>query len=633
MHMLKRKHQGGARVLLRMVFFVNLVVVSLLAACGGGGNEQTAPSVVNQPSGPPASTGTSPPADVVASQPPEQPDPGTPADPPAPAPLPADPPAPAPAPFSPTYVSDTVTYDNTGAGSLQKAQAVEQSATSQHEMMSNGERLTYVATAGHLHVVDAAANEEPRARMFYVAYTAKSDATNRPITFIYNGGPGSSSYWLHLGSFGPRRMDANAPNYYSEANADGTPPDIKFVENDESLLATTDLVFVDAMATGFSQAIEPKTNLDFWTTDEDAAAFRDFIIRYLEVNGRKSSPFYLMGESYGGPRTSILARLLAERGYMTDGIVLISPILNYNSNCSKDKSRAGSLYISCVGFIPSYVALTAHHKPEFLPAGKSVAEYIEQDVVPFTEQTYAPALANYMAALKKSSAAESGTPEKTAAEAELEVAKGPIEAARTEFKTRFGFDTYLSTGMPYNPKPVRVYEADGTLPGMELGRFDARIAVPETTYWSWSGDPSSGLLRPSYKATIASLLPMQLNFASSSAYAAGAGSDEDDAWKFTHSINGTPTTDTPLINEVDTIPDIQATLKLNPKMKILATSGYHDLATPFLQTKLDLDRLSGDERKNLTIKNYEGGHMIYVTNSSRLLMKADLEKFYRATAQ
>jgi carboxypeptidase C (cathepsin A) len=606
--MIKGKQKRTGVYSLARIASANLLAALILAACGGGGDGQQ--FAQTQPAQPVAAQ---PVATLPITSPPVDSGPVTPPD----------------APFLVTKVSDTITYDSTGEGSLKKSDAIEQSAASQHDVMVDGKQFRYVSTAGHLNVADPETPNDPTARMFYVAYTAKSKtAAPRPVTFFYNGGPGSSSIWLHLGSFGPKRTVVDAPNIYSEANKDGTPPQFPMVDNAETLLATTDLVFVDAIATGYSQAIEPKKNIDFWNTDADAAVFRNFVMRYIVQNNRQSSPFYLAGESYGGPRTAILSKLLAQQGYLADGIVLISPILNYNSNCSKDSSSSGERYfISCAGFVPTYAATIAHHFPQFLPQGMTLSEYIEGDVVSYVSNTYAPAVQTYIDATKKhKSIPAEMQAEKMAAKAKLDSATAKMETISTEMKAKYGVEIKRSRGLTYNPTPRRFYEVNGTLKDMELGRYDSRIAVPSTSRWAEEGDPASTLLGESYLTNIKEVLDSGLGFSALSGYTLRA----NDSWSFTHSVEDLPRAGP--VNEVDSVPDIKIALKLNPKMKIFAASGYADMATAFHLTKLDLDRLTGAERANLTIKNYEGGHMMYLTNSSRIKMKSDLEKFYRSAS-
>ena len=242
--------------------------------------------------------------------------------------------------------TDPAAYSSAANASL--AGAVEAAAVTKHSLLLGGKSIAYTASAGHLIARDPASGAA-EASMFYVAYTADgADPATRPVTFLYNGGPGSASVWLHLGSFGPVRLATGVP-----ATAAATP--FALVDNTESLLDTTDLVFVNAVSTGYSQAIAPYTNSSFWGVDSDAALFRDFIVRWLAAQQRGASPKFLYGESYGGPRTAVLARLLQASGVRLDGLVLQSPALDYNSNCGVDDSG------SCQASLPTYAAIGAWH--------------------------------------------------------------------------------------------------------------------------------------------------------------------------------------------------------------------------------------------------------------------------------
>ena len=199
------------------------------------------------------------------------------------------------------------------------ASAIEETQPSKGSVTtSTGRKIDYTATPGTLTIRNDAG--EATASMFYVAYVADNLGAHekRPITFLFNGGPGSSSMWLHMGSWGPVRVDTPTPT---------APPAAPFHigKNPLTLLDDSDLVFVDAIGTGFSEAIAPNTNQTFWGVDQDGGAFRDFVTRYLTVNQRTGSPKYLFGESYGTPRTDVLANLLETAGVKLDGIVLQNP--------------------------------------------------------------------------------------------------------------------------------------------------------------------------------------------------------------------------------------------------------------------------------------------------------------------
>src|SRR6202000_2439889 len=230
------------------------------------------------------------------------------------------------------------------------------------------------ATAGTLIIRDD--KGKPDASVFYVAYVADGDAGKRPVTFLYNGGPGSASIWLHMGSFGPLRVATSSPE------ATGPAP-FHLVPNEDSLLDKTDLVFVDAIGTGFSKPVGKGQGKDFWGVDQDAGAFAKFIERYLTVNQRWNSPKFLIGESYGTPRSAALADMLGNDGVQLNGVVLISSILNYNV-------RAGGYDNIFVFNLPSYAAAAWYYNK--IPNKPSdVATWVQQ-AREFASGPYAQAL-------------------------------------------------------------------------------------------------------------------------------------------------------------------------------------------------------------------------------------------------
>ena len=247
----------------------------------------------------------------------------------------------APPPVVPGALQDNTPY-SAAAGAALSAPA-ENIATTSHTLALGGATIAYSASAGHLNARDPRSGAA-EASMFYVAYTVPgAGAATRPLVFFYNGGPGSATVWLHLGSYAPRRVVTHDP-------ALAIPQPFQLVDNAESLIDVADLVFVDAVGTGYSEAIAPLTNQSFWGVDRDAAAMRDFIARYVAANQRAASPTFLFGESYGTTRSAVLAELMLAAGMRLDGVVLQSSVLDYNSNC--DVFAPGEL--SCEGFVPSY---------------------------------------------------------------------------------------------------------------------------------------------------------------------------------------------------------------------------------------------------------------------------------------
>ncbi len=254
--------------------------------------------------------------------------------------------------------------------------ATENRAVTQKRITLNGATISYTASVGHLVVYDQD-SALPYAKIFYISFT-KNDvaASSRPVTFFYNGGPGSSSVFLLLGSFGPRRIKTSMPHF--------TPPAPYQLENNtESLLDRTDLVFINPVGTGYSAAISPKKNSDFWGVDQDAKSIKQFIKRYLTYYGRWNSPKYLFGESYGTPRTCVLTWLLHEDGIDLNGVVLQSSILDYTQ-------PDGS-----VGILPTFAADAWYHKKITVsPHPTNLASFMNQ-VEEFAQKPYADAKEKY----------------------------------------------------------------------------------------------------------------------------------------------------------------------------------------------------------------------------------------------
>lgn len=456
------------------------------------------------------------------------------------------------------------------------ADAVDAVATTRHQITLGGTTLAYTARAGHLVARDLTTNAA-EASMFFVAYTLDgADARQRPVTFFYNGGPGSSSVWLHLGSFGPQRLVTGVPATTAVAP-------FPLVNNTESLLDVTDMVFVNAVGTGLSEAVLPYTNRSFWGVDTDAAVFRDFIKRWLQVNGRTASPTYLYGESYGGPRTAILAGLLQSAGVPLQAVVLQSPALDYNSNCGV--TGIGN----CAPFLPTYGAAGAWYG-RVTPVPASLPDFMAS-LRGFTDTQYAPALAAFL----RGAAVPTTLP--PVLQANTGIAAGVWQ---TEF----------------NLQPSRFQQLlqDGEI----IGRYDARMHAPLGSALAAEGDPSSTFLTASFAAGIATTLRDTLRYTNASTYVLLGNAIQQ--WDFRHAGRVLP----------DTVPDLGAALAQNPALQVLAVGGYHDLATPFHVTEQDLARLGAQPR--IQLRWYPGGHMSYLDDATRAVQKADLAAFYKTNA-
>ncbi len=237
----------------------------------------------------------------------------------------------------------------------------ETNSVTKHDWTAGGQTIHYTATAGNLLIRDE--QDKANGSIFYVAYTEDgADAKNRPVTFFYNGGPGAATIWLHMGSLGPVRVITQSPE------ATGPAP-FEWVQNPQSLIDKSDLVFIDAPLCGFSRAVGKGTAKDFAGTDQDIHAFEKFIVRYITVNQRWNSPKFLFGESYGTTRSAGLVAALQNDGIEFNGVTLLSSILNYNR-------RAPGLDYEAIGYLPSYAAIAYHYKK--VKTNVSMAEWVQQ---------------------------------------------------------------------------------------------------------------------------------------------------------------------------------------------------------------------------------------------------------------
>jgi len=467
-------------------------------------------------------------------------------------------------------LQDPTAYSSQPEASL--AGATEAAAVTAHRLALDGREIAFTASAGHL-IAREPVSGAAQASVFYVAYTADgADAATRPVTFFYNGGPGSASAWLHLGSFGPWRLVTGVP-----ATTAARP--FPLVANADSLLGRTDLVYVDAVGSGRSQAIAPFRNRDFWGVGSDAALFRDAVRRWLQMNGRQASPFFLYGESYGGPRTAVLARRLQEAGLWPAGLILQSPALDYHSNCGVTDAED----IPCSGYLPSYAATAAWHGLA-TPAPTDLDDWLD-GARDFAATRYAPALQDWLTAalpapeLWPPLAALTGLP---ATQWQLQFNLGP-----TRYRQRL-------------------------IGGRLIGRYDARMSAPVGSALAAEGDPSSTWIGSSFAAAIDRHLRDTLQYRNASTYVLLSSAIQH--WDFAHAGRSLP----------DTVPDLAAALAADPALRVLAVSGVHDLATPFHVTESDLARIGSDR---IGVRNYPGGHMSFLDDATRPRQKADIVAF------
>jgi carboxypeptidase C (cathepsin A) len=494
--------------------------------------------------------------------------------------------------------ADPVAYGNGPQDSV--TDATEAAAVTHHRIALGGRDIAYTARVGHLVTVDPSSSK-PEATIFYVAFTAdNADAMNRPVIFFYKGGPGSSSVYVLLGSFAPMRLKTALPDF--------TPPAPYEIEtNPDSLLDMSDLVFINPVGTGYSAAVAPKVNKDFWGTDQDAASLKQFIKRYLTVYDRWNSPKFLYGESYGTARTCVLAYMLHEDGVDLNGLTIQSSILDY--------AQAGNP----VGLMPTCAANAWYHK-------KTTVQPLPATLPPFAEQAMAFAGTQYAAALKQM--------------------PHPDPAALQTLSADIGIDS--ETLLTWNLN-VATANAQGTElflvtllkdQGLALGSYDGRATGIDTGIaatidpMSVGNDPTMTAVNAAYTVMWNSYLNDDLKYTSVSSF-----TDLNDQafanWDF-HHIDPTDAQKgiDPQGNVIlYTAGDLAATMSLNVDLKVLSANGYYDSVTPFYQTTRDLQAMPLDNaavRKNLTVRYYPSGHMIYLDGGSRTALKADLVTLYRS---
>jgi carboxypeptidase C (cathepsin A) len=468
----------------------------------------------------------------------------------------------------------------------------EKTVATHHDMTLNGKQLKYTATAGTLLIRDE--DDKPYGSIFYVAYTLDgAEPQSRPVSFLYNGGPGSASLWLHMGSFSPVRITTDSPNPTAG-------PPFKLVPNQYSLLDKTDLVFIDAPLTGYSRAVGKGTPKDLTGVDPDLRAFDRFIVRYISVNQRWNSPKFLIGESYGTTRSAALADMLGNDGVQLNGVVLISSILNYGI-------RDGGYDSIYVFNLPSYAAAAWYfNKIPDKPA--DVAAWVQQ-ARDFASGPYAEALF---------------------AGDNLSAAKLDEVAKQVSHFTSLSVDYIKEANLRISPTRFRkeVMRDDRRT----LGRYDMRFegVDVDAAGESPSYDPSDTGIAGAFVAALHDYLERELKYDSTDEYRPTAYSMIQ--WDFKHrptSGGGGPGGPGREQSEPYVAADLASAIRKNPHLQVFSANGYFDLATPFFATEFDLSHMLLDPqlRGNVHFGYYPSGHMIYLNVDALHKLRDDLAEF------
>jgi len=439
------------------------------------------------------------------------------------------------------------------------------------------------------------------ARIFYVAYFKKDAAAEqRPVTFLYNGGPGSATMWLHMGSFGPRRV-ATPDTEHQE----GAP--YKIVNNESSLLDVSDLVFIDAPGTGFSRIFGKDKEKAFWGVDQDAHAFDRFIRRFLTKYDRWNSPKYLFGESYGTPRSAVLSAAL--ENVDLNGIVLLSQILNFTNSIDGPTLNPGDDQAYALA-LPTFAATAFYHKK--LPTQPAALE-------PFLAEVEQYAMGDYMSALLQGS--------------DLPAARKQAVAEKLHGYTGLPVELLLRANLRMTGGQ---FEKDLQLDeGTTTGRLDSRYKGPDINPMSEASDydPQSNAISSAYTTAINTYLRKDLKYGAQQTYLPGAYTETGFTWDFRHQAPGGPAVEQLFGGATNVMPDLAYTMKSNPRMKVMLAGGYFDLATPFFEGMYEMHHLQIPEKlqANISYHYYPSGHMVYVNEGVLKQFHADVAAFIKST--
>jgi carboxypeptidase C (cathepsin A) len=464
-------------------------------------------------------------------------------------------------------------------------------AITHHRLSLGAGTLAYTARAGTITLRNE--NDQSTARVFYTAYTLDGvDRSKRAVTFLYNGGPGSSTMWLRMGSFGPVRV----------VTADGRltgPPPYRLVENRYTLLDKTDLVFIDMPGSGYGRIIGAGTRKDFWGVDADVAAFGQFIRRYITNFNRWNSPRFLFGESYGTTRSAALAKYLQDDGIGLNGIVLLSSFLNSNLDYN-DGAPIGGGDWGYVLYLPTETATAwYHHAIPGAPSLRAVLDEAERF-----------ALSEYLDALAQGAQL---SPERfNDVVAKLHRYTGLSEEYIRRSNLRIPYDRFQNELLRQR--------------GMTVGRLDSRFQtyVLDRPEVSPDWDASDAAIDSAFVSTANSYLREVLKYDTPLLYRAQiynliyAG---DETWDFKHGQD---------VQVLNVAPDLAQAMTYNPRLKIFSANGYFDFATPFFATVYALDHLylAPALTRNITYGFYEAGHMVYLHPQAISRFHADLERWY-----
>jgi len=479
---------------------------------------------------------------------------------------------------------------------VEKLKVEDNLVVSKHAIKIKGREIKYTVTTGTLVLKEETADrekeaegEKPRAQVFFIAYTKDGvrDVAKRPLTFSFNGGPGSASVWLHLGVLGPRRV-------LMQNDGELPPPPYKLTDNDYSILDETDLVFIDPMNTGYTRPVEGAKPKEWHGFKKDIELVGDFIRLYTTRYNRWLSPKFLIGESYGTTRASGLSGYLQERhGMYLNGLMLISVVLDFTTidfNLNND--------LPYIMFLPGYTATAWYH--DVLKPHKPLQTWLK-DAEEFALGDYARAL------LKGNSLTKEERADIVKRLAQYTgISEQFIERSNLRINDQHYFKELLRER------------------GLTVGRLDSRLigrdrlGVKETPEY----DPLLTNILGPYTAAFYDYIRRELKFESDLPYEILSGFVHP--WSYREFENQ-------YVNVGETL---RSAMTYNPHLKVFVANGYYDLGTPYFATEYTFNHLGLDEelQKNVTMEYYDAGHMMYIHMPSLKQMKTDLTKFIKGAS-